>query len=101
MNKRYLLLIVTFFSFSFFQPLIGQEFEIGLPIGHSSSVSSSKLIQDGKLLVTTSDDGSVGVWDFKSERLLYQLFHRESDRSFNLDLEMKHLIYIFEMNHSK
>ncbi|MFY0713061.1 caspase family protein [Seonamhaeicola sp. NFXS20] len=88
MNKRYLLHLLLGFFFSYSLLSYSQEFEIGLPIGHSSSVSSSKLIQDGKLLVTTSDDGSIGVWDFNSERFLYQLLHRESEQSFNLDSEI-------------
>ncbi|WP_370391103.1 caspase family protein [uncultured Winogradskyella sp.] len=88
MKKRYLLFVFTLFIISIFQPLFGQKFNLGLPIGHSSSVSSSKLIQNGKLLVTTSEDGSIGIWDFKSERLLYQLFHRESDKSFYLNSEI-------------
>lgn len=79
---------IIFFTLFWSCVSLAQEMKLGLPKGHLSSVSSSKLIQNSKLLISTSDDGSIAVWDFNSERLLYQLYHKKNTKSYNLKSEV-------------
>ncbi len=47
--------------------------KIVLPIGHSNGVNSVEYSPDGKLLLSSSSDGTAKVWDVKSGKLLHDL----------------------------
>ena len=55
--------------------IFAQDYELGLPIGHSSHILSSRTVQNNQLLVTASNDGQIGIWDIKTQRLLHLLNH--------------------------
>lgn len=55
-----LLLLLTFLScFTAFS----QELQLGLPIGHNGSVSTSSYSPDGKMILTCSYDQQIFLWD--------------------------------------
>lgn len=53
--------------------LFGQQAELVLPVGHTSSVSTAVYSPDGKYIVTASWDNTAKIWDATEGRLLREL----------------------------
>ncbi|MGC4035061.1 MAG: caspase family protein [Chitinophagaceae bacterium] len=53
--------------------LFGQQAELVLPVGHTSSVSTASYSTDGKFIVTASWDNTAKIWDAAEGKLLREL----------------------------
>ncbi|SCX99462.1 WD40 repeat [Nonlabens sp. Hel1_33_55] len=78
-------LFIILFLFSLIT--LGQELQVGLPIGHSSMINSSKFSADGKYIVTTSFDETARVWETSSSKLLHTFVGHSANL---LDAEFSH-----------
>lgn len=64
----FLFLLFSFASFA-------QELRLGIPAGHSESITEIKLNHDESKLYSVSDDHSIKVWDRSTQKLLVDLKH--------------------------
>ena len=62
--------------------LFGQlEPKLGIPIGHTSSISSVRLSHNQKVLLSGSTDNVVSAWDAKSGKILFSILDHSQDIS--------------------
>lgn len=69
-----------------------QNSKLGLPNGYTSYILTSRTVHNNKLLITASNDGTVVVWDIKTQRLLhllYHFYHKGRDASYDLRFDLR------------
>lgn len=55
-------------------PLYGQEMKLGIPIGHSATVTHANFLMNDRRVLTTSKDGTFKLWDVATGKLLLNIF---------------------------
>ena len=61
----------------------GQKPELIVPVGHTDKINSIRLTDDGKFMISASDDKTCKIWDVSSGKLLRTI---KGDQSFTIGL---------------